>query len=170
MKGINIRNATPCQKPSRIDRFDLLFQPVLEDLGALHWLTGDEPVFHNRDDDALLEQMLEEQDPWGVIPPHTLLPRYARNVCSDGLDLFGFAQRPDEREFRAKLWKKRWLLFAVRNREWLGEACDVCIFNIDGAYWDFFAKDPRLLDRLRAHLAAMPAVTAEDILLKDRNV
>jgi hypothetical protein len=142
-------------------RFEVFFQPILPKLAAFHWFC--EPVFpfdrgEGSEDETFAQ--IDDSALW-PIPPGTLLPRFAHFVTNDWADLYGFLQPPDE-EVRARLGR------GVLDPRRLSAVVDVCFFNVDGAYWEIYARDDQMLSDVARHVGQLPDVSAAEKLLQRR--
>jgi hypothetical protein len=47
---------------------------------------------------------------------------------------------------------------------------EVCFFNVDGAWWELYAKDATLLERVTSHVRQLPTdVAIEPVVLARRD-
>ena len=161
MRGIRLRPGTsnlPSELPS--GSFVHFFAPVLPRLRLVHWLYHSWP-FAQRDD--AFRQALSELPPsdgtynsgFGYIPPDLLLPRFAHFVTDDWASLYGFHTKPDASSFfKAMESGSYWTV--------LDRTADLCFFNVDAVWWDFYARDESLLEIVRTHAASLGNVNVEE--------
>jgi hypothetical protein len=89
-----------------------------------------------------------------------LFPKYADAVSEDWNTIFGFRAPIDD----PLAWLKGYYDASERAR-YVSDA-DVCFINIDAAFWELYARDPRLIETLRGHLRGLD-VSVVDCVLKD---
>lgn len=125
-----------------------------------HWIYPDTIPFVGSGDgfEVLAETTCSE----GYIPPDTLLPKFARFVTEDGAHLYGFQERPDVAVIRQHLQRSP-------DYEWVSQHLDICFFNVDGAWWEIYAKDEALLETVRQHVAGLPDITLQGTRLTRRD-
>ncbi len=156
MRGIRIYSDADfdAASPSDGSTFALFFAPILPKLAAIHWLYDTFPFGGWQDTDcetAIAD--LPNND--GYIAPDTLLPRFARYVSDDWSSLFGFQSLPDIPGMFGHI--------QPRDYEFISQHVALCIFSIDGAFWDFYAHDETLLSTVQAHASSLPHVQVEQV-------
>lgn len=164
MRGIEIRPVEfpwGAGKPPDARPFEIFFQPILGALAPFHWVYADDLPFLNEAEDDEFGQLCES---WlqGYFPPDTLLPRYAHNVINDWFSLFGFRQSPAE-DIRCRLRR------GTTNYAGLSRVVDLCVFNVDAAYWELYTRDEQMLDAVARHVGAMTGVTITEKRLEARD-
>ena len=148
--------------PKERRSFSAFFQPIFPRLSAFHWIYPDTLPFGG--DDADFESLVESRCSEGYIPPDTLLPRFAGFVTEDWAELFGFRQRPDISVDRRQLQR------SPTDYEWMSQSVDLCFFNVDGTWWEIYARDASLLEAVRHHVAGLPDITIQDRALIRRDI
>ncbi len=165
MRGFLIKPNKPTWRlglPADTRSFSVFFQPILPHLAAFHWVFEECPFVCGETRDEEFERLLDAASA-GYIAPNTLLPRYAHHVIDDWVDLCGFRQAPDVRTVRARLRRSR------TDHEWLGRAADICLFNVDGAWWEVYAKEDAMLDAVASHARHFPDMTVQERQLAHRD-
>jgi hypothetical protein len=171
MDGLEIRPDRSAGRLSRVIEiappgprpFETFFGPILPRLAAFHWLYDEFPFAGWEDDDPEFMRLCDARCDEGYLPPDTLLPKFARYVINDWADLYGFAQRPPE-DVRRRLGARR-----QADYRWLSGIVDICFFNVDGAYWEIYAADDRILNEVAAHVAQLTHATAAEKRLEERD-
>lgn len=164
MRGIEIRPVEfpwGAGKPSDARPFEVFFHPILSALARFHWVYTDDLPFQNEPGNHAFGDLCER---WlaGYFPPDTLLPRYAHHVTNDWFDLFGVLQPPTP-DIQRRLRSVR------TNSTWISGVVDLCIFNVDGAYWEFYARDNQMLETVAGNVAQLNGVDIAEKRLEDRN-
>ena len=163
MRGIEIRPVEfpwGAGQPPDARPFEIFFHPILSALARFHWVYTDDLPFQNEPGDDAFGDLCEQ---WltGYFPPDTLLPRYAHHVINDWFDLFGLIQPPTP-DIQRRLRRGR------PNYKWISGVVDLCIFNVDGAYWEFYARDDQLLDAVAGNVSQLSGVITAEKRLEDR--
>ena len=150
--------------------FALYFDCVLPALERLVWL-ADEHAFQfpvDWDDQEVSRRrtwIAQEGDgrTTVTIDPNWILEPgfvadYARYVNNDWNSLYGFASAPDDwRE-----WMRRRFEGKARERAaFLASTVEVCFFGVDGAYWEFHARDERFVNQVRQSLSRLAGLRLE---------
>ncbi len=193
MNGINVITEGLDAESSRLE-FLFLFGPILSRLSEFHWvyeeiplgfITGDEELAVVPDDDIFQDHA----------PPGTLFLDLAKYMKNDWPELYGFRSKPDTKQFlagfnRAIATDGKWMN-QLQNENWEGlmalyherakrdgtEAnrfldahTDVCIFNIDGGFWQFYCRETNLVDDLTRHLTGIPGfeMSLQELLYRSR--
>jgi hypothetical protein len=164
MQGLQIKPGWQPAIPAERRSFTALFRPILPKLAEFHWIYEELPFRGGGGMDERFEQLIETVCAEGYIPPDTLLPRFAHYVVSDWAELYGFQARPDVATIRRRLRE------SPSDYEWLSKVTDLCFFNVDGAWWEMYARDERLLDAVRQHLTSSPEITVQERSLAQRNL
>jgi hypothetical protein len=106
--------------------------------------------------------VLDERDDWRLVDGR-FLQAVADTLLDDWADFFALAAPAD----RLDAFLERW--WAADTPEaahaLIRESCALHFSCVDGAVWEVHAADPALLDAVRAHVAALPGVTATDSTL-----
>ena len=127
--------------------------------------------------------------------PGVLLPRFARYVKQNQNSLYGTTTKPDslaffeesrlagERDWERvrhlyegvfalpweEAWEERNAIFRKEGSHegrFLSERLDLLFENEDGAYWEFYAHDSRLIDAVRSHVVEDLGIRYEEIALE----
>jgi hypothetical protein len=161
MHGLHVKPRWQPATPAERRSFTAFFRPIFPQLAAFHWIYSDRIPFAGVDEDfeALVETICAD----GHIPPDTLLPKFARFVRENWTDLYGFQKRPDVAEVRRQLQRN------PTDYEWMSQNVDLCFFNVDGAWWEIYARDESLLEAVRRHAAGLSDITVQDTLLLRRD-
>ncbi|HVM60870.1 MAG TPA: hypothetical protein VMV72_08385 [Verrucomicrobiae bacterium] len=144
--------------------FAAFFRPILSQLAAYHWVYDELPFRGGGGEDESFEHLIETVCSEGYIPPATLLPKFAHYVIEDWADLYGFQKSPDVAATR------RHLRESPTDYEWLSRTVDICFFNVDGAWWEVYARDEALLAAVRQHVTRLPDITVQEKQLVERVV
>jgi hypothetical protein len=172
MRGIRITSefqetspgcAVPIGFPDDTSAFALFFAPILPRIQTIHWLyhswpfvRGDEEF--DREVAKLPPNNGEYNEGFGYIPPDLLLPRFARYVTNDWASFYGFHQKPDAKKFFEAMPDGQ-------DGAFLSRTVDLCFFNVDAVWWDFYSRDESLIAAVRKH-----AATLKHIVIEDRNL
>lgn len=156
--------------------FAEIFAPILNELNGLTWLTGVEPFLASLAwlDESIYDEATDtyvsgpaadlERDVrlitddrgkahYGCYAQVDLFPKYARIVHEDWNAFFGIDKAiPDPLAW----WKGYW---DTSNRAAYLNDCHVCFRNVDAAFWEFYTREPRLLELLKAHLKNLDVST-----------
>jgi hypothetical protein len=178
MNGIRIRGKK---------RFRELFSPIFPQLRGLTWITRDQafqlpaawidessfdeasesftsgPCAEFEQDVSLLsEGAANVAGPvrYGFSSRSDLFPKYADAIAEDWNAIFGFRAPIDD----PLAWLKGY--YDTGDRAAYVSEAEVCFLNIDAAFWEFYARDPRLIETLRSHLRG-PGVSVDDCVLED---
>lgn len=162
MNGLHIKPSWQPAIPAEQRSFTAFFHPILPQLAAFHWIYPDTIPFSG--DDADFERLIETSCSEGYIPPDTLLPRFARCVAKDWANLYGFEQHPDLATVRRRLQS------SPADYDWMSQNVDVCVFNVDGAWWEIYARDESLLGIVRKHVAGLPDIAIQERHLARRDI
>jgi len=80
--------------------------------------------------------------------------RYFKYLVDDWID--AFALPPSFTDIDGFI-KSYWQLKHAKDRNrWVGEMADICIFNIDGMFWEFYSKNAQHLLTLQEHINKDP--------------
>jgi hypothetical protein len=170
-------------KPSRRlwhvegSEFALYFESVLPDLGRLVWLADRDafqfPADWDDDEVARRRTWIAQQgdgcdvatvDPNWILEPG-FVAAYARYVNDDWNSLYGFATAPDD----WRDWMRRRFEGDARERtKFLAATVEVCFLSVDGVYWEFFAQDRHLIERVREGLGKLAGLRLERAELAGR--
>jgi len=85
---------------------------------------------------------------YGYVSAEDIFPRYANVVSEDWTSIFGVSQRVAD----AEAWLKGYYASESRH-DYLSGFCDIVFLNVDGAFWEVFAR-PTLLRDFALQLAA----------------
>lgn len=162
MHGLHIKPQWQPAIPATQRSFTAFFQPIFPQLAKFHWIYPDTLPFAGSD--IAFETLAEASCAEGYLPPDTLLPKFATFINEDWTDLYGFHQLPDVTSFRQHLCKN------PADYPWLSRHADICLFNVDGAWWEIYARDPSLLETIRAHAAHLPYITIQERHLTHRDI
>jgi hypothetical protein len=161
MNGIHIKPRWQPAIEAERRSFTAFFSPIFSQLAAFHWIYPDTVPFEGAD--ANFEVVIESSCSEGYIPPDTLLPKFARFVTEDWTDLYGFQKRPDVAAVRRQLQR------SPTDHEWISQNVDLCLFNVDGVWWEIYARDESLLEAVRRHVDGLSEITVQDTLLLRRD-
>lgn len=162
MHGLHIKPVWQPAISAERRSFTAFFHPILPQLAAFHWIYLDTIPFAGVDEH--FETLAETTCAAGHIPPDTLLPKFAHFVIEDWVDLYGFRASPDVPGIRQHLHK------SPTDYEWLGQVADICFFNVDGAWWEIYARDKALLEAVRHHVTSLSDITVHDRVLSQRDI
>ncbi len=160
MKGIRVFEAVLDSLPKNNSTFAIFFEPIFPTLKKYHWLYLEQPFSYDEDktgDCGRAIQGIPAND--GYIAPNTLLPKYSRFVCGNWNNLFGFESMPDAPLMFSRLMTRDGVFFE--------KAIDLCFFNVDAAYWDFYAKEEELLRVVTKHASSLAGVQVEQVEFSD---
>lgn len=145
---------------------------------------------------AEYHEMLASLETYGAyrvyIPPGTIFSKYSDKIPNDWCDIYGFSKKPDCENFTQRLdeakeadnanltCKIEELLCQGfsdnyddiapqgerRRNSWLEQNVDLCFFNVDGSFWNFYAKDQTLIKMVANYLTTLPEeITMEKVTL-----
>lgn len=186
MHGCRIQNTFPwtISSPARADipikpgapLFPFFFRSILPRLAGHHWIVsadglGGPWLLGSEERDGLdgTDDCPESDSPddWekhrlcDIGHEHSyfapgLLPHFAPCVREDWNELFGFPDPvPDPGE-----WVRRRFLSAPQPH--IAATATLCFLCVDGAYWEFFARDRELVDTVRRDLQGVRGIRIED--------
>lgn len=196
MNGLHIIHQTQCDfglffKPiiSILDRFHFIWE-YENTLCNISLLDNEELAEYNK--------MLGSLENYGecrvYIPPGIIFPQYSDKIPNDWCDIYGFSQKPDCKNFtqrldeakeadNANLTNKIEELLAQgftdnyqditpkeerRRNSWLEQNADLCFFNVDGSFWNFYAKDNTLIKMISDYLSIFSEeITIEQVTLSE---
>src|SRR6185369_14927806 len=161
MHGLHIKPRWQPAIPAERRSFTAFFNPIFPQLAAFHWIYPDTIPFLGADN--VFERLVDSSCSEGYIPPDTLLPKFAHFIEEDWMELCGFRQPPDV------VAARRHLRESPTDYAWLSSVADICFFNVDGAWWEIYARDESLLEAVRRHLAGLHDITVQDTLLLRRD-
>jgi hypothetical protein len=165
MRGLRITPRWQSAIPAELRSFTAFLQPILPQLAAFHWIYDDLLPFRGGGGkDESFEKLIETVCTEGYIPPNTLLPRYAHYVIDDWAGLYGFQKYPDVAAMRNHL------RHSPTDYEWLNRVVDICFFNVDGAWWEIYAREASLLEAVRQHIPSLPDITVQEKELEQRDI
>lgn len=173
MKGIRIRETPSTQRNSD---FMLFFGPVVPSFAHLWWaIQYSWPPFdfdetnkpEDEGGDPAYPYWVEQKSSWRLARSG-ILPAFGSVLRDDWCVMLGFETRPESLE-RFLQENKNVLGYG----KWADLFHDVpelhsCFFNIDAAYWEFYSRDPVLLQTAGRHASGLPHVTAETIELEQK--
>lgn len=160
MQGFHIKPSWEPAIPAEQRSFAALFHPILPQLAAFHWIYPDTiPILG---EDADFEILVEATCSEGYISPGTLIPKYVHFIINDWAELYGFRICPD---VPATLRHLR----GGRDYAWLSSVVDICFFNVDGAWWEVYARDQTLLQTVQQHVIGLPNIAVQERLLLQRD-
>ena len=162
MHGLQIKPRWQAAISKERRSFTAFFQPIFPELASFHWVYPDTIPFAGSD--AEFQELVETTCSVGHIPPGSLLPRFADFITDDWADLYGFQASPDVAAVRQRLRG------SPTDYEWLSRHTDICFFNVDGAWWEIYARDDSLLGTVRRHATGLPDVTLHERLLAQRDI
>ena len=94
-----------------------------------------------------------------------VLLRYASAAGNDWCTFYGVDAPPGIESFAAEIYKKTYENPSALERiDFHVNSIDICLFNVDGAYWSVFCKDEALLDRLRRRFPDSMPTQLTDLL------
>jgi hypothetical protein len=158
--------------------FALFFGRILPALDHLAWL-ADENAFRFPPDWGGEYDEVDRRRTWVAqsgdgrstltVDPNWILgpgfvSAYARHANDDWNSLYGFTSAPDD----WRSWMRRRFDGEPAERAaFLAATVEVCFFSVDGAYWEFFARDARLVERVRQGLDGCGGLRLEGARLAD---
>jgi len=155
--------------PTGISDFAFFFDPILAPLAQHWWMFDDCPTSTPRDAtvddiDIYEDYVCEELSPWAgkrFAPPGVLLPRFGRFIRDDWITLFGTPSQPNPDRFLSALE-------TVGDEDRLVEEHVAILFrNVDGAYWEMYAKQTELLAAVALHIRTVDLPLLEDLDLSE---
>ena len=168
------RAIRPSRRLRHLDgsEFALYFGCVLPDLEHLVWLADEDSFRFPLDWDDEYEEANRRRawiaqegngrstvtiDPNWILEPG-FVAAYARYVSDDWNSLYGFASAPDD--WRG--WRRRRFVGEAGERAaFLAATVEVCFFGVDFAYWEFFARDGRFVERVHQGLRGLEGLRLE---------
>lgn len=164
--------------PEGVSSFAFFFKPVLPSLADFTWIVDpvdglplSEGFCFDSDCEREFDNLPEDH---GLIPANTLLPKFARYIKDDWLDLYGFREpikdsTPFLREFSEACREVNAEYADFRKStpeaQYLAATVDIYIRNVDGSYWTVYARDEQLLDSISRYASGIPGVTCFEISL-----
>lgn len=198
MRGLVLRisESQPAVLPPGQRPFAFCFEPILPRLSDFHWVSEESPVQYvgeGKDIRGIWEILEYDQTEDAVyFRPGTLLPRYAAWVKEDWGRLYGFREKPDQQAFikpLEPLWRidgqamSAFIRGGVFNEEgyvqhlrqhgsaigrYLAKHVELFFCNVDGAWWEIYAKDESLLHSVRGRLEGVRGVNVTEQMLEFR--
>lgn len=164
--------------PEGVSSFALFFKPVLPSLADFTWIVIPswglplcDNFFFDPDCEREVNNLPEDH---GLIPANTLLPKFARYIKDDRLDLYGFREPiKDSAPFLRGFWEAcsdvnaEYADFrkSTPQARYLAATVDIYIRNVEAAYWTVYARDEQLLDSISRYVSGIPGVTCFEISL-----
>jgi hypothetical protein len=136
-----------------------LFQPIRPDLDRLYWCFTNQPWMGAPDkfqaDDQATESFAGEGETSVMLWRPGSLGRYADHFAEEFIDLWGIDPTSDDPQqlaarFNAAAWRDMEAIVQDSAHVWL--------LYTDSTCWEIFAREPRLLAEVRAHLHGKPWV------------
>jgi len=162
MNGLKVqRMGRKSARPDATTDFPSFFGPVLAAMISEYWvLVGTEwgiPSGWSEKEgmsyeDYVLEQRGDDRD-WFVARPG-FMGKFSRFLMDDWCDIFAVAPPP-----RSLAWYEEHLVTEFERKSKNFDEDVMAWFScIDGAFWEAFLKDERLLDTLSGHLEGLDGV------------
>ncbi|HEX4956508.1 MAG TPA: hypothetical protein VF017_24230 [Thermoanaerobaculia bacterium] len=185
MQGLSITHS-PGSTPEGRSHFEVLFRPILNDLERYYWL-GEGPstplidLWHEngRIFESLTVELPTERG--GQSIAHQLfrpgtLPGFASFLRDDWLTLIGLSGSRDQvlaatRAFLDWSFSAFGLAEVPEGTtfyELILSSSPLCFFCDEGRRWEVYARDARLLSRMRRHLRSLGGVEVVERKLMDR--
>ena len=132
--------------------FEMLFGFLIPKMPAYSWLIdgyGYAPFLWPGE--WLLTARLEEieaqaeETPDGIIVDTEFLSRYMKYFSDDWIDIYGFADRAVD---LSRWTEERFLLNGCEYVLETPESADVVFRNVDGCFWQLFAKPPHFINEV----------------------
>jgi hypothetical protein len=172
--------------PDDVSDFAFFFRDVLAELDRLIWISGQDNPLRCGAPDALwetLQPVFPLPAPGGCDPvpcwlfPEGFLVAHAGEIRDDWNELFGFSQAPADWQawFAERLFyvdrhycdggslEDQPRAINERRARHIESTVQACFLNVDGCYWEFFAKDGHLLDRVRQRCLAIAGLRVEEV-------
>lgn len=153
----------PAAVPAGMSAFAFFFAPILPELASAYWLYESFPFRTWADDSDYMRLVDTVPGEHGCITPDTFLPRYARFVADDWASLFGFSRAPSSAEFLSHF------VANPRDYTFISERVDLCFFNVDGAWWEFYSQQQEPLDLVAEYASTLSDVRVEAWTLAQRD-
>ncbi|WPD23523.1 MAG: hypothetical protein SD837_02960 [Candidatus Electrothrix scaldis] len=184
MNGLRFDPQTPIYEdksalvPRVVNRsdFDTIFRVLYSELGSYRWIISDTPIldfpeewfvdaWYDEEQDVDRSPELDEYyssiiDTVGssFLAEPGYVTRYLQYLHDDWLDIY--AVPPSFSDLKGFL-KSYWDFKEEKERNlWLAETVELCFFNIDGMFWEFYSNHEKHLNVLEEHVKKIPAFQA----------
>jgi hypothetical protein len=187
----------PCPVPKGQRALGFFFEPILNVLADFHWVSDESPVKYVTvgDDVEWLGNLIDwvQTKDSVYFQPGMLLPRFAADVEEDWNNLYGFRKQPDAQRFIEELepllvqdgqaygsfvkgggvfdrqgYDKFLEQHGSASGRYIAQHADLFFRNVDGAWWEMYARDESLIDSVRRHLKDVIGLRLIDQLLEGR--
>jgi len=173
--------------PPEGNPFTFFFEPILNELEGYYWITDAEAFIwpEEWDDESEYSEELNEyvtgplkriSELYKTIKQYELdfkygepdiMPKYAIYIKNDWNSLYAFKVPAND----PVAWCESY--YSLRSKsgnelaEFFKRTLELCLVNIDGAYWVLCTRNSNMIDKVKEHMRSFKEFTLSDIPLKE---